>query len=159
MRPRHLTFCQSSPSIFTFSSNYMNVMFTYLVVLLWYPSTENRSHKSFLWRIPRCHTNFLGLTETAGSNPAVQWKQWDPIPQSHWNRGIRSQGLIETVGSDPAVSMTPLDLLQWRLQIRWIFYKNFHVGSSSLIQTAESKLCKWLSRISQRIRSHMQNGM
>jgi hypothetical protein len=48
---------------------------------------------------------------------------------------------------------TPLAPLQRPLQIRWILYNNVHVGSSGLIETAESKLSTRLSRISRRIRS------
>jgi hypothetical protein len=118
--------------------------------LLWYPFEGNESQNPFSLRILRWHNDIRGPNETAGSDTVVSWKPQDLIPQSHWNRGIWSRGLIETVESDPSVSMAPLDLLQWHLQIRWIFYKIFHVGSSSLVEIMESVLCK-------RVGSHIGN--
>jgi hypothetical protein len=49
--------------------------------------------------------------------------------------------------------------LQWHFKIHGILYKIFYVRSRGVIDTAESELCKRLSRISRRNRSHMQNGI
>jgi hypothetical protein len=80
-------FCQSSPLIFTFSSNYMYVMFTYVFL---FPFKGN----VFSRMIPRCHKESRGVID----------------------RGIWSRGIIDTKGSEPPMSMTPLNplpLSQW----------------------------------------------
>jgi hypothetical protein len=59
----------------------------------------------------------------------------DTIPRFQWHRWIRFRGTLR----------------QWNL------YKNVHVGSFGLIETAEFDLCKRLSRISRQIPSKMHN--
>jgi hypothetical protein len=87
--------------------------------------------------------------------------------RSKWDCGIRFHGLIETSGSDPAVSMKPLNPLpRFNLECG-PFYKNVRVGFPALIETAEtdpclietaeSELYNFVSRLCWRKRNHMQN--
>jgi hypothetical protein len=90
-----------------------------------------KSPKSeFFWQSSPLMFTFSSNRETMGS---------DRIPRF----------LIDTAGS---ASMTPSNPLN-------LYTKKIHVGSSDLIETAESELCKRLSRISRRIRSHKRNGL
>jgi hypothetical protein len=106
----------------------------------------------------RANTHFREGSRSAIKISAVSLRSWDPIPLSHWDCGIRSRVLNKTAGSDPAVSMTPLNPLPRSDRDYRIFYKSVQVRSHCVIETAESELCKRLSRLSQQICSHMRNG-
>jgi hypothetical protein len=112
-----------------------------------------------LFKGMRANDRFREGSRSVIKNSPFSLRPRDPILLCDWNFGIRSRSAIETTGSDPAVSITPLDPLQWHLQILWILYKNFHVGFSGVIETTEYELCKQLSRKSQQIWSYMRNGL
>jgi hypothetical protein len=78
---------------------------------------------------------------------AVSWRPRDPIPWFQWHRWICFRCLIET---------TKL-LQKCPHRILWSHW-NWGIWSRGLIETAESELCKQLSKFSQRIRSHMRNA-
>jgi hypothetical protein len=85
--------------------------------------------------------------------------------RSQWDCGIRSRGVIETMESftkmfmsDPTVSLRswkPISRSHWNRgnQSRGLI----ETAETNPVVSAESVLCKWLSRITRRIRSHMQN--
>jgi hypothetical protein len=137
--------------------------------LLWFPFKGNESQQSCqssVIKISASHRDrgirSRSLIDTAGSDLAVSLTPRDPsrgfndtggsasMTYKHLHAGYR--GVIETVGFDPAVSLILLDPIP---RCHW----ERGTLSRGLIDTAESELCKRLSWISRRIRSHMRNGL
>jgi hypothetical protein len=123
--------------IFTFSSSYIYVMFTYLFVFILVTLWILQSH-SFI--------------ETTGSDPTVSmtplnpllWSHWaygimfmSDLGWSHWDRGNRSCSLIETAGNNPAVSFKPREPIP---RSHW----NQENRSHGLLETLESELINYL---------------
>jgi hypothetical protein len=134
----------------------MYVMFTYLFVF------AIVSQLSFLQRFPLCHR--------------ISRITLNPIPHCHWNHRIQSRSLKESAGSDPTSSplicfsgpiettesltavTDPMVSLKPQEPIPWSHW-NCRNRSRSLIETVESELCKLLSQISLRLRSHLRNSV
>jgi hypothetical protein len=134
----------------------------YLFLLLFF-FKGNESQYSFSWRFPRCHKDFRSLIEIVGSDPVVSLTPQDPIPWSHWHRGIRSRCFKETMNliktfefftkifkSDPVVSVRPLDPFP---RSHW----NRGNQSRSLNWDRWIQTLQRLSRFCRRIRCHIQN--
>jgi hypothetical protein len=113
MRHRDPNFCQSSPLIFTFSSNYSICTWCLPITVICFCCVFTWKG---IWAIHHFVQDSHGVIRFLRFHwdckifyikfhPAVSWKNRNPILRSQWDHGFQSSGLNQTVETDPAVSL------------------------------------------------------